>query len=90
MRTYLTIRTVAGTFTFLGACVGIKTLPLTWFTLITQTSPFFTAVLQGILLKIRVSKFDLFAMFGAYAGIVLMTMTGEESESKSESKSESD
>ena len=35
MRTFLTIRTVAGTLTFLGACVGIKTLPMTWFTLIT-------------------------------------------------------
>jgi hypothetical protein len=35
LRSYLTIRTVAGTLTFLGACVGIKTLPMTWFTLIT-------------------------------------------------------
>ena len=51
LRMFLTIRTVAGTVTFLGACVGIKTLPMTWFTLITNTAPFFTSVLQFLILK---------------------------------------
>ena len=35
MRTFMSIRTIAGTLTFLGACVGMKNLPVSWFVLIT-------------------------------------------------------
>jgi len=70
------IRTIAGTLTFLGACVGMKNLPVSWFVLITQTAPFFTAVLQCCWLKLKVSPWDFAAMIGAYSGIILLCISG--------------
>lgn len=35
LRKFMFIRSFAGTLTFLGACVGMRTLPISWFMLIT-------------------------------------------------------
>lgn len=35
LRKFLFIRSFAGTLTFLGACVGMRFLPISWFVLIT-------------------------------------------------------
>ena len=35
MRVFMSIRTIVGSFTFLGACIAMKNLPVTWYVLIT-------------------------------------------------------
>ena len=69
----LTIRTLIGTFSFLGVCVGMQLLPLSIQTLIMNTAPFSTALLTFLWLKEPISKVDIIAMFGAYLGIVIVT-----------------
>ena len=69
---------MAGTLTFLGACVGMKILPVTEFVLIISTSPFFTAVLQWVWLSETITWFDVVAMIGSYSGIVILTYFGSD------------
>ena len=68
----LIARCVVGTFTFLLACISMQTIPVSWILLLNNTQPFFVAIFQVIFLQISVSRFDIFAMIGAYTGVLIL------------------
>jgi drug/metabolite transporter (DMT)-like permease len=52
---------------------ALKLIPLSFFTMIINTSPFLTAILQYFWIRERVAKFEIVAMIGCYGGIILLS-----------------
>lgn len=50
----LVIRCLVGTFTFVITTVSLKILPLSVYTIVTNTSPFMTTVLQYLWIRERI------------------------------------
>ena len=72
-RKTLVIRCVVGSAAFLMTTEALKLIPLSFFTMIINTSPFLTAILQYFWINERVAKFEIVAMVGCYGGIMLLS-----------------
>ena len=61
-----------------GIMIGIRTLPLTIFMLIVNTSSFTTGILQYFRLGKPMKLFEIVSMVGCYIGIVLIALGSSE------------
>lgn len=75
LRGFLSFSAVIGFLVFTGCCVGMSTLPVSWFVLILQTNSFFTAMLTSFWLHLPVELLDIVAMLGSYSGIIILTVS---------------
>ena len=69
----LTVRYIVGLVSFYGLQIGLQNLPLSIFTIVLSTSPFFTAVIQYFWLGDPILFYEVFSMFGCFAGIALIS-----------------
>jgi drug/metabolite transporter (DMT)-like permease len=74
-RKTLIIRCLVGSAAFLMTTEALKLIPLSFFTMIINTSPFLTAILQYFWIREKVAKFEIVAMIGCYGGIMLLSAT---------------
>ena len=72
-RKTLVIRCVVGSAAFLMTTEALKLIPLSFFTMIINTSPFLTAILQFFWINERVANYEIVSMVGCYGGIMLLS-----------------
>ena len=77
-RHILAIRCVSGSICFLCFVVAIEYLPLAIFFVIMNAAPFFIAVIACLWLKEVISKLEVFTMVFAFAGIVMVALSKQE------------
>lgn len=84
LRTPMIVRCTSSPLGLLGIIIGSRTLPLTIFMLIINTSSFTTALMQYYWLKKPMQKFEMLCMVGCYLGVVLMVQGSSEESTNSE------
>ena len=69
------IRAIVGTISFTTMNIGMMNLPLAIFTVIFNSTPFFTAILAYLYLKESITVCEVVAMAGSFSGIILIAFS---------------
>lgn len=69
------MRCSVGTFSFIVAMYAVKLLPLTLYFVINQTAPFMTALLAWFWLNESITRCEIVAIVGSYAGVLVMAQS---------------
>ena len=74
-RSVLLIRCLSGSICFLCFVTAIKYIPLSIYFVVMNAGPFFIALLACLWLKERITLFEVFAMLGAFGGIIMVGLS---------------